>query len=138
MQVPSSPAASLTGLLPPLSISSQMASGSNLRGLNDMGRSQTELFCSSSQRTGDAIETYIDGKTRRPRNSEEFSVDSSRSQNSGYSSSPNSNATSISGIAVVVSDDLIEVELDTNLSSHNSYDHTSSVSHQKVCLMFYC
>lgn len=114
-----------------------MASGSNLRGLNDMGKSQTDLLCSSSQRTDDTLlETYLDGKTRRPMNSEEFSIDSSRSQNSGYSSSPNGDATSVSGIEVVVSDDLIEVGLGTHLSTHNSYDHTSSVSHQKVYLMW--
>ncbi|KAK3144001.1 hypothetical protein QOZ80_4AG0307630 [Eleusine coracana subsp. coracana] len=129
--VTSSPAVSHTGgLLSPLSICSQMSSGSNLRGLNDIGRSQSELFFSSSQRIGDALlETDLDVNTRTPRNSEEFSIDSSRSQNSGCGSSANGDTASASG-TVVISDDPIEVGLGKHLSTHSSYDHTSSLSHQ--------
>ncbi|GJN26758.1 hypothetical protein PR202_gb14716 [Eleusine coracana subsp. coracana] len=52
-----------------------------------------------------------------------------RSQNSGCGSSANGDTASVSG-TVVISDDPIEVGLGKHLSTHSSYDHTSSLSHQ--------
>ncbi|XP_062185119.1 U-box domain-containing protein 33-like [Phragmites australis] len=141
-----SPAATNTALLQAFSISSQMrsmmihkleneASSSNVSTMSDMGRSRTDVLCSPSQRTGgtllqpfELVETDLVGKTRRPRSSEDFSVDSSRLHNSGCSYSPDDEA-SISGTAIVDNDDISEVGSDTHLSTHDSYDHISSASH---------
>ncbi|TVU14915.1 hypothetical protein EJB05_38412, partial [Eragrostis curvula] len=146
--VPSSPAASNTALLPAFSISSQMRStmihrlenepsSSNVRIQSDLGRSRTDLIFSPSQRTGHTLlqafkhlETGLDDKTRIPGSSENFSIDSSRSQNSGYGSSPNGDVASISGTAETVNDDIIEVGSATHLSTNNSHEHISSSSHQ--------
>ncbi|OEL13280.1 U-box domain-containing protein 33 [Dichanthelium oligosanthes] len=139
--VPASPAATNTAPLPAFSISNQMrslmihqldneASSSNVSTMNT-GRSRTDKF-SPSQRTFGTLlqqcahgEADFDGKTRRLRSLENFSMDSSRSQNSRRSSSPNEGAASISVRAVVDDDDTSEVGSSMHLSTDDSYDHIS-------------
>lgn len=154
--VPSSQAATNTAPLPVFDISSQMrsriihksenkASSSNVSTVNDMGRLRRDVSCSLTEKTGGTllqpfgdVESTSNGKSRRPWSSEDFSVDSGRSQNSGCSSSSDDGAASISGTEVVDNDDISEIGSNIYLSTKNSYDHISPTPHGLVCTMCYC
>uniref|UniRef100_A0A0A9EBC1 Uncharacterized protein n=1 Tax=Arundo donax TaxID=35708 RepID=A0A0A9EBC1_ARUDO len=108
-----------------------------------MGRSRTDVLCSPSQRTGGTLlepledaEPNFNGKPRTPWSSEDFSVDSGRSQNSGCTPSLNDDAASISGTTVVGNDDISEAGSDMRLLI-DSYDHISSRPHGQVRVMCY-
>ncbi|KAL6651189.1 hypothetical protein ACP70R_010114 [Stipagrostis hirtigluma subsp. patula] len=133
--------------LPSCSISNQMSSmmihvsenevpSSKVSTTNDMGRSRTDVLCSPSQITAgtllqplEHVEPDFGGKARRPRSSEDFSADFSRSQNSCCSASPNNNAASISRTPVVNKNNIFELGSGTHLSAHDLHDRISSASH---------
>ncbi|CAM0148463.1 unnamed protein product [Urochloa decumbens] len=146
--VPSSPAATNTAQLPVFNASSQMrsmmthklengASSSNACTMNNSGRSTRDVSCSPSEKTGvtllqpfQDVESTFNGKPRRPWSSEDFSVESDRSQNSGCCSSPNDGTVSISITAVVDKDDISEVgSSNMHLSTDDAYDHISPTPH---------
>nr|CAB3485400.1 unnamed protein product [Digitaria exilis] len=145
--VPSSPAATNTAPLPVSNTSSQMrsmmtnklenqASSSNVSTMNDMGISRRDVSCSLSERAGgtllqqseDAGSTF-NGNPRRPWDSEDFSVDSDISQNSGCSSSPNNGPVGIPRTAVVDNNDISEVGSSMHLSTNNSCEHILPAPH---------
>ncbi|KAL6903842.1 hypothetical protein ACP4OV_004655 [Aristida adscensionis] len=154
--MPQSPAGTNTALLPPaFSVSNQMssmmihiseneASSSNVSTMNDIWRSRTDILCSPSQRTGRTLlQSFEHAKpdfgvqTRRPLSPEDFLVDSSRSQNSDCSSSPDNYVASISETPIVDKDNVSEFGSEERLSAHGSYDRTSSASHDLNSLMIH-
>lgn len=125
--------------------SKDKASSSNLSMANDMGESRTDVPCSLLENAGDTllqsfedVESTFNGKPRRLRSLEDFTVDSGRSQNSDSSCSPNDGAASISRTAVVDNDNISEVGSNMHLSTNNSYDHISPTPHDLVCTVCYC
>lgn len=154
--MPSSPAATNTAPLPVSNTSSQMrsmmtnklenqASSSNVSTMNDMGISRRDVSCSLSERAGgtllqqseDAGSTF-NGNPRRPWDSEDFSVDSDISQNSGCSSSPNNGPVGIPRTAVVDNNDISEVGSSMHLSTNNSCEHILPAPHDLVHIFCYC
>ncbi|RLM65152.1 U-box domain-containing protein 33-like [Panicum miliaceum] len=146
--LPSSPTATNTAPLPVFNISSQMrsimihklenkASSSNVSTMNDMRRSRRDVPCSQSGRTGGTLpqpfedaESTFNRKPRRPWSSEDFSVDSDRSQNSCCSSSPNDGPVSIYKTEAVDNNDISENGSNMHLSTDDSYDNISATPHE--------
>ncbi|CAL5015475.1 unnamed protein product [Urochloa decumbens] len=132
----SSPAATNTAPPPEFNISSQMrsmmiqqleneASSSNVSTMNDSRRSRRDVPCSPSEGTGvtvlqplQDVESTFNGNQRRPWRSEDFSVHSDRSQNSGCCSP-----------AAVGNDDISEVGSNMHLSTDDSHDRISPTPH---------
>ncbi|CAL5025998.1 unnamed protein product [Urochloa decumbens] len=132
----SSPAATNTAPPPEFNISSQMrsmmiqqleneASSSNVSSMNDSRRSRRDVPCSPSEGTGvtvlqplQDVESTFNGNQRRPWRSEDFSVHSDRSQNSGCCSP-----------AAVGNDDISEVGSNMHLSTDDSHDRISPTPH---------
>ncbi|RLM73428.1 putative U-box domain protein kinase family [Panicum miliaceum] len=145
--VPSSPAATNAAPLPVFNISSQMrsmmihkleneASSSNVSTVNDTGRSRRDVSCSQSETTRGTLvqpfedaESTFDGKPRRPWSSEDFSIDSDRSQNSCCSPSPNNGPVSTYRTEAVDNNDISEVGSNMHLSTDDSYDNISPTPH---------